>query len=126
MAAKILVVDDDQEIGFMMKMMLEHKGYTVFVLERADRVEATITGHNIDLVILDMLIAGVKGTDVCVRLKANPNTMGVPVIMVTALPNIEKIFREAGADDFLSKPFEMLGLISKINKLLKPEKKAAV
>lgn len=118
MATKILVVDDDQEIGFMMKMMLEHKGFTVFVLERADRVEAAIKEYNIQLVILDMLIAGIKGTDVCVRLKANPDTKAIPVIMVTALPDIEKNCLEAGANDFLPKPFEMETLISKIIKHL--------
>ncbi len=119
MTAKILVVDDDQEIGFMMKMMLEHKGYSVFVMERADGVEEKIKEHNVDLIILDMLIAGTKGTDVCRRLKANPDTVALPVIMITALPDIEKICREAGANDFLPKPFEMQSLINKIAEQLK-------
>ncbi len=114
----ILVVDDDQEIGFMFKLMLEHKGFWVIVSERAEQLEDIIIRHSINIIILDMLIAGVKGTDVCMRLKSNPATAGVPIIMVTALPECEKICLQAGANSFLAKPFEMADLISKINVLI--------
>jgi DNA-binding response OmpR family regulator len=119
--ATILVVDDDQEIGFMMKLMLEHKGYSVIIEERAERTEEILRNHSVDLVILDMLIAGVKGTDVSVRIKKNAATANIPVMMITALPDAEKICREAGADDFIYKPFEMQHLLSKINQLVKRE-----
>jgi DNA-binding response OmpR family regulator len=115
----ILVVDDDQEIGFMMKLMLEHKGYSVIIEERAERTEEILRNHSVDLVILDMLIAGVKGTDVSVRLKNNAATANIPIMMITALPDAEQTCREAGADDFIYKPFEMQHLLSKINQLVK-------
>lgn len=114
----ILVVDDDQEIGFMVKLMLEHKGFSVVVLERDEAVEKTIFDNAIDLVMLDMLIAGVKGTDICLRLKSNPAFIKLPVIIVTALPNAEQLCIQAGANDFLAKPFEMVELIAKIKKLV--------
>lgn len=114
----ILVVDDDQEIGFMFKLMLEHKGFLVTVTQRAEQLEYIIIRHSINLIILDMLIAGVKGTDVCARLKGNEATASIPIIMVTALPDCEKICIEAGANGFLAKPFEMAELISKINLLI--------
>ncbi len=118
----ILVVDDDHEIGFMMKLMLEHKGFSVIVSERADNIEQMIVGHNLDLIILDMLIAGIKGTDVCMSIKQNPATSHLPILMITALPEAEATCRKAGADDFLPKPFEMQMLITKINNFVNRQK----
>jgi DNA-binding response OmpR family regulator len=114
----ILVVDDDQEIGFMLKLMLEHRGYAVTVLERAENLPDLIVQNNFNLVILDMLIAGVKGTDVCAQLKSDPRIAHIPIMMITALPDSEKICSAAGANDFLSKPFEMVEMVAKINLLI--------
>jgi DNA-binding response OmpR family regulator len=114
----ILVVDDDESIGFMLKLMLEHKGFSVTVAERAENLEQLITANKISLVILDMLIADVKGTDVCAELKSKPATAHLPVIMMTALPGIEKECQEAGADDFIAKPFEMDTFLAKINSFI--------
>lgn len=115
---QVLVVDDDEEIGFMLQMMLEHKGFSVILLKRADQTEETLLLNEVDLIILDMLIAGVKGTDVCIRLKSNPGFAHIPIIMMTALPDAKTICREAGADEFVSKPFEMDELILKVNLLI--------
>jgi DNA-binding response OmpR family regulator len=114
----ILVVDDDESIGFMLKLMLEHKGFLVTVAQRAENLEDIIAANNIALIILDMLIADLKGTDVCMALKSNPATAAIPVIMMTALPGIEKICQEAGADDFIAKPFEMDTFLSKIDSFI--------
>jgi DNA-binding response OmpR family regulator len=116
---KILVVDDDQEIGLMLKLILEHHGFSVSICERAENLEEIILKNNFSLIMLDMLIAGIKGTDVCAQLKSNPHIANIPIMMVTALPGTENICLAAGADDFLSKPFEMTDLISKINLLIK-------
>ncbi len=115
---KILVVDDDQEIGFMLKMMLEHKGFSVSISQNAEHPEEIIRKNNFNLIILDMLIAGINGTDVCAQLKSQPDFAGIPILMITALPDSEKICLQAGANDFISKPFEMEAMISKINLLL--------
>jgi len=114
----ILVVDDDEEIGFMVKLMLEHKGFSVVVLERDEHIETTIRDKEVDLIILDMLIAGVLGTDICARLKNNDAFANLPIIISTALPDAEHLCTEAGANDFLAKPFEMEDLISKIQRLV--------
>jgi DNA-binding response OmpR family regulator len=117
-APQILVVDDDEDIGMMLKMTLEHKGFSVIVLQKSEQTEDVISRNDISLIILDMLIYGVKGTDVCMRLKENINTSHIPVIMLTALPGAEAVCKQAGADDFLSKPFEMNLLILKINQFV--------
>jgi DNA-binding response OmpR family regulator len=114
----ILVVDDDESIGYMLKLMLEHKGFLVTVTERAENLQQIITANNISLIILDMLIADKKGTDICAELKSNPATAHLPVIMMTALPGIEKECKQAGADDFIAKPFEMDNFLLKIRSFI--------
>lgn len=116
---KILVVDDDSGIGEMLKTLLEFYEFEVLVTEIPQETEELIISNNIDLVMLDMLISGVNGTDVCARLKKNKTTAEVPVLMMSALHDAGPKCKEAGANDFIAKPFEMEDLIEKINSILK-------
>lgn len=116
--SKILVVDDDSGIGEMLKTLLEFYGFEVTVTEKPDETETLITKHDIDLVMLDMLISGVNGTDVCARLRKDPATQETPIIMMSALHDAGVKCKKAGADDFIAKPFEMDDLIKKINEVL--------
>ena len=116
--ARILVLDDDPDIGTMIKMMLEYKGYIVTVSDRADMAQQALNKGRVDLIIMDMLLSGVNGTDLCVDLKKNPSTSRIPVIMISAHPNAKEICLEAGADEFISKPFDMNDILSKIDGLL--------
>jgi DNA-binding response OmpR family regulator len=115
---KILVLDDDTDIGTMIKMMLEYKGYTVTVSERAEQAAEVLQNNGVDLIIMDMLLSGVNGTDLCVELKKNNSTSHIPVIMISAHPNAKEICLEAGADEFISKPFDMQDILSKIDRLI--------
>lgn len=116
--SKILVVDDDSGIGEMLKTLLEFYGYEVFVTEKPLKTQELILQHNIDIVLLDMLISGVNGTDVCADLRENPETKDTPVLMMSALHDAGPKCKEAGANDFIAKPFEMEDLIGKINEIL--------
>ena len=116
--ADILVVDDDPDIGSMLKMMLEYKGYTVTLLSNAGKTEQQLSKQLADLVILDMLIAGTNGTDVCRSIRSNPLTTNIPVLMISALPDARKTCIDAGANDFISKPFEMQDLLAKVSNLV--------
>ena len=111
---KILVVDDDSGIGEMLKTLLEFYGYQVEVTEKPYETEKLILEKNIDLVLLDMLISGVNGTDVCSAIRKNEATANTPVIMMSALHDAGPKCKEAGANDFIAKPFEMELLIGKI------------
>jgi DNA-binding response OmpR family regulator len=115
---RILVLDDDPDIGTMIKMMLEYKGYSVTVSDRAEQAEEVLRNNNIDLIIMDMLLSGVNGTDICTELKQNNSTSHIPVMMISAHPNAKEICLQAGADEFISKPFDMQDILSKINKLV--------
>ena len=114
----ILVVDDDPDIGAMLKMMLEYKGYAVTLLSNAGQTEQQLSNEVTDLVILDMLIAGTNGTDVCRSIRSNPLSVQVPVLMISALPDVRKVCIDAGANDFISKPFEMKELLAKVSNLI--------
>lgn len=116
--SNILVVDDDSGIGEMLKTLLEFYGFEVTVTEKPDETEALIAKHDIDLVMLDMLISGVNGTDVCARLRNDQKAKDTPIIMMSALHDAGPKCKKAGADDFIAKPFEMDDLIKKIREVL--------
>ncbi|CAM4094911.1 response regulator [Gillisia limnaea] len=118
---KILVVDDDSGIGEMLKTLLEFYEYQVTVTEKPDEAEDLIVKNNIDLVLLDMLISGVNGTDVCAGIRKNEATANTPVIMMSALHDAGDKCKKAGANDFIAKPFEMDFLITRINSVLQDE-----
>ena len=113
MKKKIIVSDDDKEIINILTLMLEDAGY---------EVRSTSNGHTTqlvedylpDLLLLDIWMAEIDGRDVCKQLKSQKNTKHVPIIMISADRNTEKIAREAGANDFISKPFDMDELLEKI------------
>lgn len=114
----ILVVDDDSGIGEMLKVLLELNGYSVSVTEKPEEAEELIREKEIDLVLLDKLISGVNGTEVCARLKSNKETATVPILMMSALHEAGEKCRNAGANDFIAKPFEMDDLLEKIQGLI--------
>lgn len=119
---KILVVDDDSGIGEMLKTLLEFYGYEVTVTEKPLIAEELIQEKEIDIVLLDMLISGVDGTDVCAGIRKNPETAETPVLMMSALHDAGPKCKDAGANDFIAKPFEVEDLTKKIEKILSAEK----
>lgn len=116
---KILVVDDDRIIGEMLKFMLSSKGYFALISSKPEETVSNIMDHKIDLVILDQFIFGVSGMKVCKKLKENESTAHVPVLMMSADVSVAAMCLVAGATDFMSKPFEMKTLFSKIETIRK-------
>jgi DNA-binding response OmpR family regulator len=114
----ILVLDDDPDIGNMIRMILELRGFRVLVAERADQARAIVHEHPVDLVIMDLLLSGDSGTDTCHAFKSAPSTSSVPIIMISAHPNAREICLDSGADDFLEKPFDMQDMYRKIDSVL--------
>lgn len=113
MRKKILVADDDKDIVIVLTMMLEDAGYEV----RSTANEQTaqmVEDYLPDLLLLDIVMAGIDGRDICIYLKSQQSTKYIPVIMVSANQNTEKIAREAGANDFIAKPFDMDELLGKV------------
>ncbi|MBZ9728273.1 response regulator transcription factor [Salegentibacter sp. JZCK2] len=119
---KILVVDDDSGIGEMLKTLLEFYGYEVMVTEKPLMAEELIQKENIDIVLLDMLISGVDGTDVCAGIRRNHEITETPILMMSALHDAGPKCKDAGANDFIAKPFEVEELTEKIEEILASDK----
>ncbi|WP_031427250.1 PleD family two-component system response regulator [Flavimarina sp. Hel_I_48] len=115
---KILIVDDDPILGIMIQEMLEWKGYEVTLLRLPQETEQNIIEKQVDLVILDKLISGTDGINVCKWIRINEKTRDVPIIMITAMHASKQACLDAGADEFIAKPFEMEDFLSKVKKLL--------
>jgi DNA-binding response OmpR family regulator len=102
----------------MLKTLLEFYGYEVDVTEKPLKAEELIQEKNIDIVLLDMLISGVDGTDVCAGIRQNPEISETPVLMMSALHDAGPKCKKAGANDFIAKPFEVEDLTERIEKIL--------
>jgi len=112
---KIVLADDDPGIQDAAKLILERAGYEVTLLSNGDSLLED-QQHYPDLFILDKQLSGVDGLDICRHLKAQNRTRNIPIIMFSASPQIGKLARMAGADDFLEKPFKMKELREMVNK----------
>jgi len=117
---KILVVDDEPSNVELLKLILK-KEYDVMTAFDGGEALKKIDEQSPDLILLDIMMPGINGYDVCRNLKSNEKTMSIPIVMITALKeNKDRINAiEAGADDFLSKPVDMDVLTAKLKSLLK-------
>lgn len=115
---KILVVDDDPVLGMMIKEMLEWKDYWVKLIRIPQQTIDIAISENIDIIILDKLISGVDGTEVCKSIRAEEQLADIPILMITAMHAARETCIAAGATDFIAKPFEMKQFLSKVTQLL--------
>jgi DNA-binding response OmpR family regulator len=113
----IAVVDDNPDILDAIKILLEQENYHVLVSQ--DGVLLENFPHDLpDLILLDVLLSGKDGRDICRTLKANSLTKKIPVIILSAHPSAGENAVACGADDFVAKPFEIEVLLKKIRKHL--------
>jgi len=112
---KVLVADDDPAILDVMRMMLEFEGYEVTTTPNGATILQMDSGLP-DLLLLDIWMSGTDGRELCRKLKLNEKTKNIPIVLVSASKDVEHSAREAGADDFIAKPFEMNELLQKIEK----------
>jgi len=118
----ILVLDDDPDICIMIKMVLDYYGYDAMDAENEETAKKIISSNPVDLVIMDMLLSGTNGTDICRQLKHDKETSSIPILMFSAHPTAKETCLAAGADDFISKPFEMSDMMDKISFFLERKK----
>ncbi|MEP1142870.1 MAG: PleD family two-component system response regulator [Henriciella sp.] len=121
MTARILVVDDIEANRRLMRAKLEARYYSVFLAENGEAALACAAEEQPDIILLDIMMPGMDGYEVCRRLKVSLATRHIPVVMLTALTDIDDRLRglEAGADDFLSKPIEDFALFARLESLMR-------
>ena len=121
MTARVLVVDDMLANVRLLEAKLTAEYFEVSTATNGVEALEAMANQRPDIVLLDIMMPGIDGLEVCRRIKANPATQHVPVILVTALDQPEDRVRglEAGADDYLVKPFEPKELLLRINAILR-------
>lgn len=121
----ILVVDDTEDILDALQIVLSSEGYTVQVATGEEYIDDIIAGNRSapDLIMLDVLLSGQDGRMIAQKIKRTTSTAHIPIIMMSAHPNVAHSIKESGADDFLPKPFELNDLLQKIAKYTKKKKK---
>ena len=120
-APRVLVVEDEQALALLLTYNLEAEGYLVERVERGDDAELRLAESPPDLVILDWMLPGVSGLEICRRLRAREETRGLPVIMLTARGEEAERVRglSVGADDYVVKPFSVPELMARVRSLLR-------
>lgn len=115
MNKKILIVDDNELIAEVMSYILTNNGYDVTTLNSGDGVVTQIKDSHPDLVIMDIMLPGIDGRDICRIIKHNKATENLPVIICSANDDIEDAMKQVGPpNDILSKPFDMSALLNKV------------
>ena len=113
---KILIADDDPGIVDALSLILEEFGYEIDVTLDGTMVQQVVLQQNPDLLILDIWMSGQDGRDICKKLKSDERTTHIPIILCSANRDTGTIAAEAGANDSITKPFEMDDLLAKVEK----------
>jgi two-component system response regulator BaeR len=123
-AERILIVEDEEKLAGLLRDYLAQQGYEVSVLHRGDEVEPWVRAHPVDLVLLDLMLPGKNGLDVCKALRASTD---LSIIMVTArVDEIDRLLGlELGADDYICKPFSPREVVARAKAVLRRAKRGA-
>src|SRR6187397_2922423 len=121
MSARILVVEDEEALTTLLRYNLDAEGYEVETVARGDDADTRLKERIPDLVVLDWMLPGLSGIELCRRLRARPETKQLPIIMLTARGEESERVRglATGADDYIVKPFSVPELLARVRALLR-------
>src|SRR3954451_9619225 len=128
MSVRILIVEDEESLTLLLRYNLEKEGFLVEAVARGDEAEIRLKERTPDLVVLDWMLPGVSGIELCRRLRARPETKTLPIIILTARGEESERVRglATGADDYIVKPFSVPELLARVHALLRRAKPARV
>ncbi|OPY10568.1 MAG: Alkaline phosphatase synthesis transcriptional regulatory protein SphR [Syntrophaceae bacterium PtaB.Bin038] len=121
MVPRILIVDDEKDIADLVAYNLEKEGYEVLKAFDGEKALALVRTKKPALVVLDLMLPGIQGLEVCKRLRRDAETSAIPIIMLTAKgEEFDKVIGlEVGADDYVTKPFGVKELVARIKAVLR-------
>jgi len=128
MGARILIVEDEEPLMLLLRYNLEAEGFDVETVGRGDEADTRLKESPPDLVVLDWMLPGVSGIELCRRLRARSQTKTLPIIILTARGEESERVRglATGADDYIVKPFSVPELLARVHALLRRAKPARV
>ena len=115
----ILLIDDDKDLLALMKIKLVKEGCVVNISQNGAKMNELIAAESPDCILLDIHMIGVNGSDICKKLKSEEPTSNIPILLLSANHNIEKIAVICGADGYISKPLDISLFVEKIKNVLK-------
>jgi len=118
MSKRILIVEDDYDILCILTDVLNEEGYQVVGFNYTASIVDNIAMYQPDLVMLDFLLPGVNGGELCREIKTNSSTMHLPVVLLSAFPRLTESLGDYGCDRFIAKPFDMDVLIHTVESCL--------
>ena len=119
MGKKVLVVDDEHQIRDLLNEFLTGEEYEVILASNGQKAIELAERENPDVILLDIRMPGIDGIEICKRLKAEPETQFIPVIIITGYVDNRMVAIEAGADDFINKPIDLTELAVRVRSILR-------
>jgi len=113
----VLIVDNDPDVLDIMQEALTYEGLHVTGMAEANDIFQLIDLYQPDLLMIDYLLDGINGGEICHQLKVNPKTQHLPVIIMSAYPRVMLSLGTYDSDDFIAKPFDLNDMVSRIKKL---------
>src|SRR5215469_6569668 len=122
----VLVIDDQENIIEFIKLGLKYEGFLVESAADGPLGLAAAQRLNLDLIILDVMLPGIDGLEVCRNLRQNPTTQDIPILMLTAKDDVSDRIAglDTGADDYLTKPFRFEELVARIRAILRRQNRS--
>lgn len=114
---RVLVVDDDNDILDIMEEILTYEGYKVSSLNQTDDIFFEISRNRPDIIIMDYILKGTNGGEICLQIKGNPFTSDIPVVLMSAYPRVLNTLGAYGCNTFIAKPFDLDDIINRIYQL---------
>ena len=124
MTKRLLILDDDKDILDVMKEIFIDEGYEVKTIESGDNILSDVANYRPDIILLDYILHGINGGELCHQIKTNQATCTIPIIIVTAYSKVINSLGNYGCDSFISKPFDITELVQQVNELLNCPKMA--
>lgn len=115
MIKRVLILDNDPDVLDAMQEVLNYSGFEVKAIEETNDIFSVIDGFQPDVVLVDYILNGINGGEICHLIKSNPKTSHLPVIILSAYPRVINSLGFYGCDSFIAKPFELDDLVNQVS-----------